>query len=236
MQLNCVSFNVLADDYLTDGDYRHVQPDLLKPGARTPHMLRTIADLRADVVGLQEVEFAVAAAFAATGNWQTLWSPKRNSKPDGCLTLVKRGIFVTDFATYAYDDGTSHLMQLVIIDDVAFANTHIIWAPADTPDHPGVSQTRKLLERLSEWPRAVIFADCNDRPGGPVRALVEAAGFNNVCGDEPTARIGDELAALDIIAVRGIHAERIATAAPDDIPNTTCPSDHIPVMARVETT
>lgn len=235
MLLNCASYNALADAYLHYGDYRHVAPDLLIPEARIPHHLRLVTNLRADVIGLQEVEQPLVAALRAAGKWQQFWSPKEGGKPDGCLMLVRRGIPVVDFTTHAYSDDSNHIMQSVIIGGVVFANTHIKWAPAGQRNHSGIAQTEELLEQLSTKRRAVIFADCNDRPNGPVRRLVEQAGFINTCGNEPTALIGQERAALDLIAVRGVRATRIKTAfRPEDIPNIECPSDHIPVMASIE--
>lgn len=235
MWLCCASFNVLADAYLGYGSYEHVDSELLVPGARLPHLLGLIDRLEADVIGLQEVEKPLREVLEATGVWQPFWTQK-DGAPDGCLTLVRQGITVEDPVSYVYSDGSGHVMQSVVIGDVTLVNTHIKWAPAGDRHHSGIAQTDELLEWLGTKPRAVILADCNDRPGGPVRARVEAAGFRNVCGDEPTALIGQERAALDLIAVRGIRAERIPTALPAGrIPSNYCPSDHIPVMAWIKT-
>lgn len=197
--------------------------------------MRLINNLRADVIGLQEVEPPLIAALLANGDWQHFWSPKDNQEPDGCLMLVRRDVKVTGFLANTYSDDSGHVMQLVIIDDVIFANTHIMWAPANDRRHPGVQQAKELVAILGATVPAVIFADGNDRPGGPVRAIIEAAGFANTCGHVPTALIGTERAALDLIAVRGLHAKHVETTfSPQGIPNTTCPSDHIPVMADIE--
>lgn len=68
-----------------------------------------------------------------------------------------------------------------------------------------------------------------------MRELVEAAGFFNTCGSQPTALINQEPAALDLLAVRGVRAEHLETGLrPEGIPNIACPSDHIPVMASIE--
>jgi hypothetical protein len=226
----CASFNVLADAYLGYGNYSHVAPSLLGPGARIPHLVRLIASLQADIVGLQEVEKPLVDALRATGDWQLRWSPKEGGRPDGCLMLIRNGITATDFETHPYSDGTGHVMQSVVIGDIIFVNTHLKYPP----DQYGVPQIQELLGRLGKTAPAVIFADCNDRPGGPVRALVEIAGFTNSWGHVPTARIGEELAALDLLAARGVYAERIALPfSPEGIPNEDCPSDHAPVMAHI---
>ena len=81
----------------------------------------------------------------------------------------------------------------------------------------------------------MLFGDCNDRPGGPVRAVLSEAGFVNIPGDIPTALIGEERAPLDLIAVRGVYGMHIPTLyTVDGIPHVACPSDHIPVVVDVE--
>lgn len=232
--MRCATFNVLADAYTSYGDYSHADPKLLQPGARTEGIIRLVEGLGVDIIGLQEADEPLLRAIGATGLWQTFWSPKGRNKPDGCLTLVKHGLEVAGFDTHLYGDGSGHVVQSVAINGVTFANTHIKWAPADDSDHAGVAQTKELLDYLSGKEKAVVFADCNDRPNGPVRRLVEAAGFINAHDDEPTAIVNQELVALDLLAVRGMSATR--TTRQFDltrIPNVECPSDHIPIVADI---
>ena len=233
--MRCATFNVLADAYIGYGDYSHVDPGLLLPNARTQGLVQLIDSLDVDVIGLQEAEEALVRGLDETGDWQTFWSPKRRGKLDGCLTLVKRGIEISEFYTHPYDDQSGHIMQAVRIGQVVFANTHIKWAPVDAPQHIGVTQTTELLNQIGPEQPAVIFADCNDRPNGPVRQLVEKAGFINVCGDYPTALVDQEPVALDLLAVRGITARCMTKDYHlTEIPNRDCPSDHIPVVAELE--
>lgn len=235
--MRCATFNVLADAYIGYGDYSHVDPELLLPDARIQGLVQLIDSLDVDIIGIQEAEVPLVQSLDETGNWQTLWSPKQGGKPDGCLTLVKHGIEITDFNTHAYDDESGHIMQTVQIGQVVFANTHIKWAPADSPQHIGVGQTTELLQQIRNEQRAVIFTDCNDRPNGPVRQLIEKADFENVCGNEPTALVNQEPVALDLLAVRGLTAKYISNKYNlHGIPNKDCPSDHIPVVAELEIT
>lgn len=68
-----------------------------------------------------------------------------------------------------------------------------------------------------------------------MRRIIEEAGFNNVVDDEPTAIVNKEIVSLDILAVRGIAATQIATRYnPANIPNTNCPSDHIPLLVAID--
>lgn len=231
----CATFNVLADAYISYGDYSHVDPSLLLTGARTQSTVELIDSLHADVIGLQEAEEPLKHALEQTGNWRTFWSPKERGKVDGCLTIVRHGIEVSAFDTYPYSDQSGHIMQCVRIGQLVFANTHIKWAPADALQHAGVAQTTELLKHLEPSRATIIFADCNDRPNGPVRQLIEKAGFINVCGDRPTALVNQEPVALDLLAVRGITAKRITQDySLAEIPNKSCPSDHIPIVAELE--
>ncbi len=233
--MRAATFNVLADAYLGYGDYSHVNPDLLQPGARIDSIVQSIDGLNADIVGLQEADEQLVHALAETGDWQTFWSPKERNKPDGCLTVVRPGLEVRDFETHAYQDGSGHIMQVLRMGRIAFANTHIKWAPLDAPSHIGVGQTTELIDRIASDEAAVIFADSNDRPGGPVRQLIEAAGFNDMYGDMPTAIVNGEAVALDILAVRGIASTRVVKNYNVlTIPNAMLPSDHIPLLANLD--
>ena len=235
MELRTATFNVLADAYLEYGDYSQVNPDLLVAGARTAGIVRAIDTLDADVVGLQEVELPLIKALDDTDRWQSFWTPKTGNRPDGCLMLVRNGIDVDDFQSRPYSDGSGHVMQSVRIGRAVFANSHIRWAPEDDPNHAGVFQTNELLAHIGLNQPAVIFGDFNDLPGGPVRKLVETAGFDTIFGDEMTAIVNQRAVSLDILAVRGVKAERIRTAyRAVGIPNEQCPSDHLPLLARVD--
>jgi endonuclease/exonuclease/phosphatase family metal-dependent hydrolase len=233
--MRVATFNVLADTYVTDGDYGHASADLLHPGTRTDALTMLIGNLDAEVVGLQEVEPPLVDALAATDEWETFWSQKWDA-PDGCLTLVKKGIEVDDdFEAHHYGDGSGHVMQMLTIGGAVVTNTHIKW---ELPSR--IAQTGELLARISTARHAILMGDYNDRPGEPARGLVARAGFENAWGDEPTAYIANREgpAPLDLLAVRGLTAVRLAVDMGkgftlNEIPSKRCPSDHIPVMAEV---
>lgn len=236
MQLRCATFNVLADAYLGYGDYSHVPAKLLRPGARIPYLMRLIESLNADVICLQEAEITLAEPLDRLGRWQLFWSQKRRNKPDGCLMLFRVDLKARLFETLVYSDGSGHVAQMCEIGGTRFVNTHIKWAPPGSPNHVGEAQARELLAWIGPSQPAVVSADCNDPAGGRVRGLFEAAGFVNLSGDQPTALVTRGPQALDLLAVRGVSGVQIRTSfRPEDIPNEICPSDHIPMMALVET-
>lgn len=142
---------------------------------------------------------------------------------------------MSGFATHPYNDQSGHIAQSLRIGRLVFANTHIKWAPVDVSQHIGVAQTATLLGHIGPEGPAIIFADCNDKPHGPVRQLIEGAGFVNVC-DGPSALVNQEPVSLDLLAVRGVVAKCITDNYPlATIPNKDCPSDHIPLVAELET-
>lgn len=148
--------------------------------------------------------------------------------------LVRKGLDVSDFETRLYADATKTVMQALRIGGVLFANTHLRWTPPGDTGEIRSAQATELLHYIGPERPAVIFADTNDRPGGPVRQLLHESGFKNYSGDGPIALVDEEKACLDIIAVRGVEAKTIATNFyPENIPSWDCPSDHIPVMTAV---
>lgn len=233
--MRLATFNVLADAYTGYGDYRHASLELMQPGARLEHLTHQINHLSADVIGLQEADRSLVEVFEDDKSWQSFWTPKGRNKHDGCLTLVKNTLEVVDHESHLYDDESGHVFQLTRVGGVAIANTHIKWAPEDDRNHIGVSQTQELLAALNDHEIAAILADCNGRPGGRVQTMVEDAGFTSLSGERPTAIVNGKLVALDLLAIRGIRG----TLTPNDydlhsIPNETCASDHIPLVADID--
>lgn len=229
------SFNVLADAYTSYGDYSHVDPKLMATGARLAHIVRQINALDAQVVGLQEADAVLVEAFEADVAWQSLWAQKGRNRPDGCLTLVRSDIAIDGYDAFEYEDGSGHVYQITQIGQLSVANTHIKWAPLGSNPHSGIVQTKQLLSALGDTQPAMILADCNDRPGGPVRQLVAEAGFTNVPGDRPTAIVNGSIVSLDLLAVRGVAGRDVTRDyAISAIPNEACASDHIPLVAEVD--
>lgn len=226
--MKVTSFNVLADAYLKNGDYSRVEPELLRPGARNRSLVRLIQNLDSDILGLQEVEQPLVDELVDTSKWQAFYTQK-TSKPDGCLTLVKNEIPIDNQVEYRHEDDSGHVYQITQVGNIAIANTHIKWAPADDPNHIGLGQVRELLQSLAGGP-AIILGDCNDRPGGPIRQLLAKSGFTDANESLMTAIVDGELAALDLTSTRDVKATSAGEYLnPRTIPNHNCPSDHIPI-------
>ena len=227
------TFNVLADKYLHYGDSLPPDPELQAPGSRTELLKILISSLGVDVLALQEVDDVLAKSINRDGAWQTFWRQKDNNKPDGCLTLVHPDITIDSSEMLAFGDKSGHVAQIIQLGGIAVVNTHLKWSPTDDPQHKGLGQVRELLEHLGEQP-AIILADCNDQPGGPVRRRLTEAGFGDLVGKMPTAWVSGEAVSIDMIALRGAAGYLVPTLYSPAKPNRQVPSDHIPVLADIE--
>lgn len=228
------TFNILADACTKYGSYNHTNPSLMEPGARHQYIARQVNNLNADVIGLQEVDRHIVEVFREDARWQSFWTPKTNTKPDGCLTLAKQDIAISSQESYEYDDNSGHIFQITQIGKVAVANTHIKWSSENAINHIGLSQTGELLRHLSNYRDAIILADCNGQPGGCVQTLIKQAGFHNISETRPTAFVNNKPVSIDALAIRGLKGTLIPTGIDVcTIPNTACASDHLPVVADI---
>lgn len=227
------TFNILADSYLHYGDSLPSDPKLQAPGSRIEPLKQLIDTLDVSVLAVQEADKAFSSSVKQGSNWQVLWHPKGKNKPDGCLTLVRPGVSIDSYNAVEFSDGSGHVAQIIQLGNLALVNTHLKWSPADDPHHKGLGQARELLEHLGDQP-AVILADCNDRPGGPVRQCLADAGFRDVVGNTPTAWVDGKAVSIDIIALRGVAGHLIPTSHVPARPHRDVPSDHIPLLAKVQ--
>lgn len=227
------TFNVLADAYLHYGDSLPSDPKLQKSGSRIEPLKEVINSLEADVLALQEVDGKLAESIKRGGVWQTFWQQKGKGKSDGCLTLVRPDITVDKYGAIEFGDDSGHVAQIIRLGNLALVNTHLKWSPPDDPEHKGLGQARELLEYLGDQP-AVILADCNDRPGGPVRQCFAGAGFHDLVEGRPTARVDGQTVPIDIIALRGVAGRLMPPSHAPTKPNRQMPSDHIPLLADIK--
>jgi endonuclease/exonuclease/phosphatase family metal-dependent hydrolase len=238
--MRLVSWNVLADAYIRPQWFPGTSAGLLAPGARTAAILHRIRGFDADVIALQEADPALAAAGRRLPGYRTFWAPKGRGRPDGCLTLVRDTVHVIDTRRLFYHDGpepsghVAHLLRLTGPDTVTVTvvNTHLTWEQPGTAsqDHTGLRQAAELV-RVLHGRAAIICADLNDLPGGPVRQMLTGAGFAGAGDIRPTSLFnGPERRALDVVAVRrpGTFTTTV-TGVTVPLPGPSCPSDHVPV-------
>lgn len=243
--MRLLQWNVLHDDYIAADFFPLSPPALLRPGARTAAVVDTIVGLEPDVICLVEADAVLRDALAARLVGWDLRLARKTGRDEGCLTGVAPRWRIRSERLVRYADGapaSGHLAQLVEIEHataattVTVATTHVRWADVHDPDHIGVRQVAELLDTLTSVPAVAIAADLNDLPGGPVRRLLDRAGYTTAHGLEPTSLFaGDEPRALDVIAVRGLAARAVPTGlvARPPLPGAEVASDHLPLVAEL---
>ena len=251
------TYNVLAQAYLRPDWYRAVPPPLLEPARRRAAVLARVAGLGAEVLCLQEVEAGLAEALAghlAPLGYQGHFEQKGQGRPDGCATFW-RGAACAGVEVLAYDEGlgpraSGHKALLVRLEsaagELAVVNTHLKWdEPAKAPEARWCVVQARALGRWLEGraPEAVVCGDLNVPAGdAAVQALLEA-GFRDVFGgaDRPhTCLAHGRTARIDHLLVRGRLRGTPGPAAAIEgraaLPDAEEPSDHVPLVARLEWT
>ncbi|MFM7069203.1 MAG: endonuclease/exonuclease/phosphatase family protein [Actinomycetes bacterium] len=231
------SWNVLADAYLHLDYYPHLgsAPDPVARHVAIGDVTVELAET-ADVICLQEVDEKVAGVVAhRLVDWETTWVPRPGGRPDGSLVATPartrarhRGLEVLGRRSAAIAevdvDGTRVLV----------ASTHVSWAPANEPDHPGVEEVEELVQLLDTSGPLVVAGDFNDSSGGPVLMTFNRLGFSRADNSEPTAFVNGEGRVIDHVVGRGIDLTGELGRWPADrpLPDDEFPSDHVPIAAR----
>jgi mRNA deadenylase 3'-5' endonuclease subunit Ccr4 len=248
-----VSYNVLADSYIRPDWYPHTPSEWLDPAVRHPALVTEIVAFDADIVALQEVERPVFNALqerlSALG-YVGRYAPKGRNKPDGCATFVRTSASPTvAWQRLAYSDGDSaradsgHVALLALLEvagkTLGVANTHVKWAPPDTPRaaHIGARQVDELAHACAAQPCDgwVVCGDINCAPDSAVLDGLVAAGFvdahgglaSATCNANRNPRKLDHVFVADAIDVIPGAIDPVAADTP--MPSSSHPSDHLPV-------
>jgi endonuclease/exonuclease/phosphatase family metal-dependent hydrolase len=250
------TYNLLAQAYVQPDRYRAVAPELLEPGHRRAAVLERVAGLEADLLCLQEVEVGMAQALAdhlAPRGYAGHFQRKGQGRPDGCATFW-RGAAAREVTALEYDEGlgsapSGHVALLVELElegrALCVVNTHLKWDPPARPaaTRLGVLQARALGAWLAGRSATVV---CGDLNVGPADAVVEAlreVGFRDVfagseqphtcCAHGRTSRMDHVLVRGDLHGTPGPAVDLSGLTA---LPSATEPSDHVPLVARLEWT
>ena len=246
------TYNVLADAYVRRAYYPLTPDAVLDPARRRPALLSRIEALDADLVCLQELEPAVfsflEARLAARGF--SAWMSPRPGRPDGCAILAREPVRVLSVRSLAFDDGrggrpSGHVAQLaeVAIGErtLSLANTHLKWDPpgASPEERWSLRQAGELLATLGDSVPAIVCGDLNATPEDALLDLFRRNGFLEAHpGAPPTCNPGRRAKTIDYVLVRGARVvEPMATAPVGDLtplPSEEEPSDHVPLLARID--
>ncbi len=229
---------------------------------RLPLLLADFAALQPDLIGLQEVVFAVgqdrllAAAGASRYDIRQSWA----GRPEyGNSILVRDRVAdrlgparVSDRTDLAWTRSAHHVELDVAGGPLRFANTHLhhIRTEPEVRDTQ-VSHLLDWLAGLPEVPATVVTGDFNGHPDEPGIGRMREAGFRSAYAEAigaepdhtypsgivaPMADPGSPLA-IDYIWLRGpvrVKSARLVFDRPAVTDPTLYPSDHVGIAAQVE--
>lgn len=247
MDLVALSWNVLADAWADPAWFPAAPAALFTGGRRAGRTAELLGDLVAthgvSVVALQEVDGPTADAVGGVlGGWTVAHRLGDGGRPGLLLAADPRHVVTDQRPVVFTDDGGRPVgrdaLTAVVDGRVRVVAAHLRWAPPDTPAgrHPGVLAARQVVEATGDAGRCLVAADLNDLPGGPVRRVLSAAGFDGV--DEAAATSvfnGGEPRALDVVASRGMGRGGVAVVpeAHGGMPGVGWPSDHAAVVVSL---
>lgn len=242
---------MLADSYCSAERYRDSPAELLEPGARDLLIWSVLGDSSVDAFGLQEVESGLAETLLTSlgDTWSISYCPKGRGRVDGCLTGVRRDwLVIEEQQLYFHDSvaggvGSGHVAQITHMkrrgQQMVVANTHLRWGNGSAGvGQTGQRQAAELAEVLVDQYgdlAVCVMGDINDRQGGPVRGVLEEAGFVEVQGASATAVVDGSPTSLDVIAlINGVDLSSERMGLPlGSIPDLQWPSDHLMVGAWI---
>jgi len=255
LSFSLTTYNVLADSYIRPDWFPNTPPEWLDPARRHPALVDSIAELGTELIALQEVELDVFRRLEVrleTLGYRGMYGAKGRNKPDGCATFVKVDLFSeVEWQRLHYDDATEdgpasgHLALIARLEvagrSVSLANTHVKWAPPETPraEHQGARQLDELVAWCLAHPSDawIVCGDLNCPPESAVLDGLRGAGLTDTHTgiDTPTCNANRLPRKLDhIFASQGLEAcpGVIPSIQPDTaLPSSSHPSDHLPVTA-----
>jgi len=252
MTFRVVTYNILADAYISTNRYDHVPPKALEASHRHPLLMETIRTFDADVYCLQEVEPHIFEKLQTTlgEDYSSIYEQKPN-RPDGCAVFYKNNVFTClDSKVLHYKSHSSRDNQLALIAHLsdgeqtyAVVSTHLRWQPPRTNrrDHVGRLQLLELLNRREELaPEGAHWLIAGDFNAISESVVLQAAlerHFELSCRTQrpwDTCNINGRRRKLDYIlySSKQLHAQpgRLPSLERDTpMPSLTTPSDHFPV-------
>lgn len=246
-----VTWNVLAQAYVSPDRYPVSPPEALDPHLRRRRIIERLITLDADLLCLQEAEHDVFRELqAAIGDRYTSSLVLKVGKVEGCALFARRSVFEwvgNETLRYqATSGGHAPLAQLVHLrfdgGPLSVANTHLTFQPEATPDHLGHAQLRELLARRDELaPSTWLFAgDFNALSSSAVVRAALDGGLEESCLSQrpwDTCNINGRCRKIDYLLTTAgqLVAEPLplpALTRTTPMPSLTEPSDHLPLAVR----
>jgi mRNA deadenylase 3'-5' endonuclease subunit Ccr4 len=238
-----VTYNILADAYVSPPFYPLTPPGVLVPARRRGALQCRIAALGADVLCLQEVEEdAYRAILARLAGYEGRYVRKGRQKPDGCATFWRDMTLLSE-RRLEYADDTGHVALLLELSwegrRLGVANTHLKWEAEHIEGGVALGQVRALFGAMDACSAWIVCGDFNARPESAVLDHPLTRGWRDPfagtgarsCVANGTAQRIDYLLRTTALSITPAPFSRIDASTP--LPSETEPSDHLPVAGEV---
>lgn len=241
MHIDIVTYNILANAYVKRERYPHSTPEALDAVRRRALLLKTITELDADILCLQEVESEAFSAISAVLPNHQGTHAQAAGRPDGLAVFARTPFVAHEIRDPGFDP--SLVAQVVEFDRFSLVNTHLRWRPDNTPDHEhtGLQQLRRILRDCDAKSGAWIVAgDFNANSQSKVLVEAEHRGYRNSCRSQrpwDTTNINGRRRKIDYLLHTPQHWKPEPGILPElgrrtPMPSETHASDHLPLKVR----
>lgn len=261
MSFTVATYNVLASAYIQRAHYPRTPAIVLNPAWRVPALVQYISSLKADILCLQEVEaetYMSLRTYLGVMGYRDQYARKHARRPEGCAIFYRGNAFeLLSSRVIAYADGagvapdTGHIALCAIFRSaggiLGVINTHLTWDSPSTPRNAqvGQRQTQQLLTEYENSASAargwIIAGDFNVTPDSEIIATVERAGLTYAHSGLTgvfTCNVNSDARMIDyIFASSTLVAEPqlpVLIDAKTILPSAEQPSDHVPIVAKLD--
>jgi endonuclease/exonuclease/phosphatase family metal-dependent hydrolase len=252
------TYNVLAACYVHRARYPRVPTIILDNAWRVPALVQHIANLKADILCLQEVEPETLAALRSRLTSSGARYARKTGGPEGCATFYRLDLCqIEDERVLRFTDGrgaetaTGNLALVTIFRlegrRLGVINTHLTWDPpgSQREQRRGLRQVQQLVREYGKiagnadaW---IVSGDLNVPPDSDSVSLIRDLGFRCTHADQQAANtcsFGGKAEKIDYLLHSSNLQSRPYEVCPIDhqtiLPSAEQPSDHVAVRARFE--
>lgn len=202
MAIKIMSWNILADIWLNENQYRNIPLTFLNKHFRYNQNKEIIDQIDADIVLLQEVEYDIYLKFRddykdkyhvvelqyhGEKHWARSLAPHKKMQLHGNLIMIRNGLFkhlkIAKFQMSINGNmaGLIKFRHKQTNEKYIIANIHL-----DITESARIREINKLLEFLKKFMnnnKIIIGGDINSDLKNPAHKLFTSSGFHNIVAD-----------------------------------------------------